>query len=85
MEMLILKDGTELEGHVLPNGDGRTIFVYLDGMSIMEGFEIFSEKTRISIIRELSHGEEHIYEGFTEITAISSEYGNCNITMKKVM
>lgn len=85
MELLVLNDGTELNGHILPSGDGRTIFVYLYGMSLAEGFAVFSEADRVSVIREMNHGEEHTYEGFTEMTAINSEYGNCNITMKKVM
>ena len=83
METLTLVDGTELNGHILPGSDGQLIFVYLDGMSLVQGFAIFSDAENIATIVENNHGEEHIYEGYTEITAINTEYGNCNITLRR--
>ena len=83
METLTLVDGTVLTGHILPGSDDRMIFVYLDGMALAQGYAIFSDANRISTITEMNHGTEHIYTGYTVITAINSEYGNCNITLRR--
>ena len=83
METLTLNDGSVLNGHILPGGDGITIFVYLMDMNIVQGVSIFSDADRISKIIESNHGTEHVYEGYTEIYAVSHEFGNCNIVMRK--
>ena len=83
MEILILNDGTEINGHILENGDGLTIFVYLDGKTVAEGVLLFSDNGKTSRITAINHGEEHIYEGFTELWSASHEYGNCNLVMRK--
>lgn len=83
MEILILNDGTQVNGHILPNGDDRIIFVYLDGMSLVDGFTLFTDPEKAKRITANFYGQETVYEGFTELTSISSEYGNCNITMKR--
>lgn len=84
MEVLILNDGTHVNGHILDSGDGQTIFVYLDGMSVVQGVTLFSRADITSKITALNHGEEHIYEGYTELWSASHEYNNCNIVMRKV-
>lgn len=84
METITLNDGTELKGHIYDNGDGKLIFVYLDKLSLMDGFALFSEPNKTIRMVEMNHGNEHIFEGYTEITSINSEFGNCNLTMKKV-
>lgn len=84
MEILILNDGTEVNGHILDGGDGQTIFVYLDGKTVIEGVLLFSDIEKISRITEHNHGEEHIYEGYTELWSASHEFGNCNLVMRKV-
>lgn len=84
MEILILNDGTEVNGHILDGGDGKTIFVYLDGKTVIEGVLLFSDIEKISRITEHNHGEEHIYEGYTELWSASHEFGNCNLVMRKV-
>ena len=83
METLTLNDGTELNGHILPNGDGLYIYVYLQNMNLMQGFMLFSDPEKTARIVELNHGEENVYEGFTELFSINAEFGNCNIRMKK--
>ena len=83
MEILTLNDGTALTGHILDNGDGRIIFVYLDGKTISEGFALFSDPEKTSRIIAKNRDTETIYNGYTNMTAISSEYGNCNIVMQK--
>lgn len=83
MEILMLNDGTAVTGHILDNGDGRIIFVYLDGMSIIQGFTLFSDPEKTGRIIEKRVDTEKIYEGYTNLTAINTEYGNCNITMQK--
>ena len=84
METITLNDGTVLNGHILNNGDGRLIFVYLDGKSLAEGFLLFSDQSKTIRITENNHGNEHVYENYTEITSINSEFGNCNLTLRKV-
>lgn len=83
MEVLILNDGTNVNGHILDSGDGQTIFVYLDGMSIVSGVTLFADPEKTGRITAVNHGEEHIYEGYTEIWSASHEYGNCNIVMRR--
>ena len=83
MEMLTLNDGTSVTGHILDGGDGRTIFVYLDEMSINHGFALFSDPEKTSRIIALHGDAEMVYAGYTTLAAINSEYGNCNITMQK--
>ena len=83
METITLNNGTVLDGHIMPNGDDRIIFVYLTGISLADGFAAFSNPANISTITEINHGNEHIYRGYTELKAIDSEFGNCNITLRK--
>ena len=84
METITLNDGTVLDGHIFDNGDGRLIFVYLYGIKLTDGFMMLSDSNKTVRMVEQNHGNEHIYEGYTEITSINSEFGNCNLTMKKV-
>jgi hypothetical protein len=83
MEILILNDGTELNGHILDDGEGRAIFVYLDNMSVYDGVMLFADKEKTSKIKALNHGTEHEYTGFTQLWSVSQEFGNCNIVMRK--
>lgn len=80
-EQLTLNDGTVINGHCIPV-DG-SLFVYLYGKSLTEGFALFSDKEKISRITEDSYGHEYVYEGYTEIFSVSAEYGNCNLVMRK--
>lgn len=84
MEVLILNDGTNVNGHILDGGDGQMIFVYLDGMSIMQGVTLFSDSDKTCRIIAMNHGTEHIYENYTELWSASHEFGNCNLVMRKV-
>ena len=79
MEQLTLNDGTSVPGHCIEDGD--TLFMYLDGKTVVEGINLISGKT--ARIEEENHGNHHTYLGYTEITAVSNEYGNCNIVLKK--
>jgi hypothetical protein len=83
METLTLNDGTVVNGHILDNGDGQAIFVYLDGMSIVQGVTLFSDPVRTCRITAMNHGTESVYEEYTELWAASQEYGNCNLVMRK--
>lgn len=83
MEVLILNDGTNANGHILDSGDGQTIFVYLDNMSVVAGVMLFSDAKKTEKITAMNHGEEHIYEGYTELWSASHEFGNCNLVMKR--
>ncbi len=85
MRTIRMNDGTTVPGYILPNGDGRAIFVYLTGMSLAEGYALMTNTAKTSQMTTV-YGEEdqNTYTGYTEITAINSEYGNCNLTMRKV-
>lgn len=84
MEILILNDGTKVTGHILEDADGMMIFVYLDGKTVVEGVLLMTPE-RASRILAKNHGEEHVYEGYTEIWSVSHEYGNCNLVMRKAV
>ena len=81
METLTLNDGTVVNGHCL--WDDRNLYVYLDGMTVVEGVMLFSDTEKISRITAMNHGVETVYEGYTEIYAASHEYGNCNLVMRR--
>ena len=83
METIRLNDETVVNGHILDNGDGMIIFVYLDGMSLADGFRLFSDTNRTARMIAMNHGVQHVYDGYTEITAVNGEFGNCNLTMRK--
>ena len=83
METITLNDGTILNGHILEDGFGQRIFVYIDGMSLMQGFMLMSNASKTSVMVANNRGTEHTYTGFTEIISIDSEYGNCNLVMRK--
>lgn len=84
VQKVILTDGTELEGHILDGGNGKTIFVYLTGgVSILTGIALFGDQSKVRTIREISYGHETVYQGYTTIDSVSDEYGNCNIVMRK--
>lgn len=83
MEILTLNDGTVLNGHILENGDGLTIFIYLDNLPLATGFYLFNDESKTSHIVEENHGEINSYDGYTALTSINTEFGNCNITMRK--
>lgn len=85
METLTLNDGTVLNGHILESADGSLIFVYLDGMSILSGVMLFADASKTAVITAMNHGNEHVYQGYTELKSASNEYGNCNLVMRKVM
>lgn len=81
METLTLNDGTVVNGHCLL--DDRDLFVYLDGMTVVEGVTLFADPERASVITETNRGFETVYEGYTEIYAANHEFGNCNLIMRK--
>lgn len=84
-EQLILNDGTVLDGRIIDNGDNLTIFVYLKGMSLDTGYLLMRNPNKTSRIIFRSYGVEHVYNGYTEITNVNNEFGNCNLTMRKVV
>lgn len=81
MEMIILNDGTELNGHCIESVEA--LYVYLDSMNMIEGVMLFNDPEKTQVIRELNHGETHEYTGYTQLYAASSEYGNCNLVMRR--
>lgn len=83
METLLLNDGTVLDGHVLEDGEGLKLFVYLEGVSMSRGFALFSDPEKTSRIIVNNGESSKTYKGFTRLLAINNEYGNCNIMMAK--
>lgn len=79
METITLNDGTVVTGHCIE--DGNTLFMYLDGKTVIEGILLISGKT--DTIQAENHGAHHTYVGYTEIYAASHEYGNCNLVLKR--
>ena len=81
METLTLYDGTIVNGHC--SEDDFNLYVYLDGMSLVEGVVLFGDPQKTQMIVALNHGNEHTYEGYTEIYSASHEFGNCNLVMRR--
>lgn len=80
METLTLNDGKVVNGHCIC--DDRNLYVYLDGMTVVDGILLMTPE-RCQRIVENNHGTEHIYEGYTEIWAANHEFGNCNLTIRR--
>ena len=70
METITLNDGTILNGHILEDGFGQRIFVYIDGMSLMQGFMLMSNASKTSVMVANNRGTEHTYTGFTDFVLI---------------
>ena len=85
METLTLNDGTVLNGTIMEGGSGQEIYVYLQGMSLSEGFMIMNNPNRTKHIIADNRGTQHVYDGFTVIFSINNEFGNCNLTMRKAV
>jgi hypothetical protein len=63
--------------------DDYHLFVYLNNMSIIDGFPIFSNPANLETIVENSYGIVRTYNGYTILTSINGEYGNCNAVLRK--
>lgn len=74
-------NGSVYDGHCLESDD--RLFVYLDGLTIMDGFRIFSDPDNYATIHEVSYGVERDYTGYNTLIAVNGEYGNCNVTLKR--
>lgn len=61
--------------------DGFHLFIYLDNMSMIEGFPILSNPGNLAVIHENSYEHERDYAGYTVLQSISGEYGNCNAVL----
>ena len=83
METITLIDGTVINGSVMPSGSGDCLFVYLTGKTLMEGITIFGDASNVARLVVDFHGTVREYEGYTRITAINTEFGNCNLTLRR--
>lgn len=81
METVTLNDGTVVNGHCIETD--TALFVYLDGMSMVDGVNLFSDPEKTGILAEMNHGVQNIYTNYTVLYAASTEYGNCNLVMKR--
>lgn len=80
-EYIELTDGTRIAGHCI--NDGERLYVYLTEISLAAAYPIFSDAAKIRTIREVRWGNEHIHQGYTELGAISTEYGNVNLVLRR--
>ena len=85
MQTVTLNDGTVLNGTIIESGYNDYILIYIDGMSIAQGFALFSDASKTSHIVYHNYERRLVYDGFTELSAINNEFGNCNVMMRKVI
>ena len=85
MQTLTFDDGTVVNGTIMEDGYGQQIYVYLTGMNLMQGFMLLSDQSKTSRIVATSYETEKVYEGYTELSAINNQFGNCNATLRKVV
>ena len=82
METILLSNGTLIENaHCLPSDE--RLYVYIQGMDIRTGFELFIEPENTRTIVSNRFGVDHVYEGYTDMYAISMENNQCNVVLKK--
>lgn len=80
METITLSDGTVVNGHCF--ADDRNLYVYLDDMTVIDGVLLCTPERMTRIVAH-NHGNEHVYEGFTEIWSANHEFGNCNLIVRR--
>lgn len=85
MQTITLNDGTVLNGSALDSPDGSYVLIYITGITIIEGFQLFSDPDRTAHIVYTSYGNEITYDGYTDLSSINTEFGNCNLKLKKVI
>ena len=81
METITLNDGTIVNGHCIETD--TALFVYLDNMPLVNGVVLFSDPEKTDTLIAVNHGVQAVYENYTVLYAASSEYGNCNLVMKR--
>jgi len=82
--LIILADGTELTGSILPNSDNEAIFVYLQEISIAQCAQLLGDPQKTARIREVIDSQtENVYEGYTVLYSINTDYNRCNATMRR--
>ena len=82
--MLMLADGTRMNGWIMKGPDDSYILVYVREIGIIQGFALFSDATKTVTITELVDAEtSNIYSGYTEICDINNEFGNCNVKLRR--
>ena len=83
MQTLTLNNGPTIDGHILEDANKTAIYVYLDNFPLTDGFVLLSNPEKTRKIVANSYGHEYIYEGYTTLSAISDEYGNCNAVLRR--
>lgn len=80
-EYIELTDGMRLAGHCISIGE--RLLVYLTEISLAAALPIFMDPAKVRTIREYRWGNEHIHQGYTEMIAVNTEFGNVNITLRR--
>lgn len=70
-EKLILRDGTELEGHLLETE--AWLFLYIKGISLADAFRLLIEPENTQVIRAEQYGTETTVRGYRRLCSISDE------------
>lgn len=83
MYSIEMSDGTILENTTCLNDDLH-LFVYIEKGDLITNVTLFSdsEKTK-KIVYKKDNQELQVYEGYTKFLSVSTEYGNCNIVLRK--
>lgn len=82
-ETITLADDTLIENaHCIESGDN--LFVYIERTDNMNKyFKLFIKPEKVRTIKSNRFGQLATYEGFTDMTSISKEYGNINIVLRR--
>lgn len=78
MMRLKLSDGTVFDGGYLLNVDGK-LFLYIPDTDLRTVFNKLIEPAKTASISFIDGTDEHVFEGFTKLTAVNDE-GNGLIT-----
>lgn len=72
-EKLILRDGTELEGHLLKTE--TRLFVYVYGLTLAEAFDLMNDPEKTEEIEAEQYGQTKTVSGYNHLVSISEEAG----------
>lgn len=83
METLTLADETVLEQSEVLLSDNTLFFYVRNGMSMAEVFGIMNNSEKTHRITAAQYGNEHVYEGYTDLQSIRKDNGQISGGLRK--
>jgi len=84
METITLANGRVFEGaHAIKSENNLFVYITEGEYTLTEIVTLFENPENVRTISADRYGEKTTYEGYTELYAVSKEYDNINLVLKK--